>query len=92
MRNTRKEEFVLARPRLCHTRVTHSYLILGEEQVQCVDCDVPFTVRHFLLECDDFAQKGNNCFHVDKMKQLVSEIHIDAIVTFLKEINLFYKT
>ena len=39
-----------------HTRVTHSYLLLGEEQPQCVGCDAPFTVRHFLLECADFAQ------------------------------------
>ena len=26
------------------------------------------TVRHFLLECCDFAQVKNNCFHVDNMK------------------------
>ena len=24
-----------------------------EEQPQCVGCDAPFTVRHFLLECGD---------------------------------------
>ena len=28
----------------------------------------PFTIRHFLLECGDFAQERNNCFHVDNMK------------------------
>ena len=51
VRNIRKEEVVLARLRLGHTRVTHSYLLLGEEHPQCVGCDAPFTVRHFLLEC-----------------------------------------
>ena len=56
VRNIRKEEVVLARLRLGHTRVTHSYLQQGEEQPQCVGCDAPFTVRHFLLECGDFAQ------------------------------------
>ena len=55
VRNIRKEEVVLARLRLGHTRVTHSYLLQGEEQPQCVGCDAPFTVRHFLLECGDFA-------------------------------------
>ena len=63
-----KEEVVLARLRLGHTRVTHSYLLLGEEQPQCVGCDAPFTVRHFLLECGDFAQVRNNCFHVENIK------------------------
>ena len=67
--NIRKEE-VLARRCLCHTRVTHSFLLLGEEQPQCVGCKAPFTVRHFLLECGDFAQVRNICFHVDNLKQL----------------------
>ena len=49
VRNIRKE-VVLARLCLGHTRVTHSYLLLGEEQPQCVGCDTPFTVRHYLLE------------------------------------------
>ena len=78
VRNIRRE-VVLARLSLGHTRVTHSYLLLGEKQSQCVGCDAPFTVRHFLLECGDFAQVRNNCFHVDNMKQLFLDIHIDSI-------------
>ena len=31
------------------------------------------------------------CFHVDNMKQIFQDIHIDSIMTFLKEINLFNK-
>ena len=33
----------------------------------------------------------NNCFHVDNMKQLFQDIHIDSIMTFLRQINLFNK-
>ena len=68
VRNIRKEEVVLARLRLGHTRVTHSCLQLRTEQPQCVGCGAPFTLRHFFLECGDFAQVRNNCFHVEKMK------------------------
>ena len=39
----------------------------------------------------DFAQVRNNCFHVDDMKQLFQDIHIDSIMTSLKEIILFNK-
>ena len=74
-----------------HTRVTHSYLLQGEEHPQCVGCDAPFTVRHFLLECGDFAQVRNNCFHVNNMKELFQDIQIDSIMTFLRQINLFNK-
>ena len=78
VRNIRKEEVVLARLRLRHTRVTHSYFLQGEEQLHCAGCDAPFTVRHILLECGDFAQVRNNCFHVLNMKQLFKDIYIDS--------------
>ena len=81
-----RKEVVLARLCLGHTRVTHSYLLQGEEQPQCVGCDASFTEHHFLLECGDFAQVRNNCFHAGNMKQLIQDIHIDSI---MKEINLF---
>ena len=42
-------------------------------------------------ECGDFAQVRNNCFHVDNMKELFQDIHIDSIMTFLRQINLFNK-
>ena len=91
VQNIRKEEVVLARLCLGHTRVTHSYLLLGEEQPQCVGWDASFTEPHFLLECGDFAQVRNNCFHVDNMKQLFQDIHIDSIMTFSRQIDLFNK-
>ena len=90
VRNIRRE-VVLARLRLGHTRDTHSYSLQGEEQPQCVGCYAPFTVRIFLLECGDFAQVRNHCFHVDNMKELFQDIHIDSIMTFLRQINLFNK-
>ena len=90
VRNIRRE-VVLAQLPLGHTRVTHSYLLQGEEQPQCVGCDAPFTVCHFLLECSDFAQVRNNCFHDDNIKELFQDIHNDSIMTFLRQINIFNK-
>ena len=91
VRNIRREEVVLARLCLGRTRVAHSYLLQGEEQPKCVGCNATFTVRHFLLECVDFAQVRNNCFCVANMKQLFQDIHIDSSMTFLRQINLFNK-
>ena len=91
VRNIRKEEVILARLRQGHTRVTQLYLLQGEEQPQCVGCDAPFTVRHILLECGDFVQVRNICFHADNVKELIKDIHIDSIMTFLRQIHLFNK-
>ena len=44
VRNIRKEVVLPGLP-LGNTRVTHSYLLLGEEQPQCVGCDSPSTVH-----------------------------------------------
>ena len=94
VRNITKE-VVLARIHFGHTRVTHSYLLLGGEQPQCVSFDAPFTVRHFLLECGEFSQLRNSgrnrCFHFDNMNQLFQDLYIDSIMTFLKAINLVNK-
>ena len=91
VRNVRQEEVVLARLRIGHTRITHSYLLKREEPPFCFGCDTLFTVRHFLLECGDFSHIRNKYFHVDTIKQLFNDVPIDNVFLFLKEINLFNK-
>ena len=49
VRNIRLEEVVLARIRIGHTRITHSYLLNREEPPQSVGCDKPFTVAIYYL-------------------------------------------
>ena len=85
IRAVRQEEFVLARLRIGHTMITHSYLLKREEQPHCFECDVPFTVRHFLLECGDFSQIRNNYDNVDTIKQLFDDVPIDNVFLFLKD-------
>ena len=91
VRNVRQEEVVLARLRIGHTRITHSYLLKREEPPYCFGCDTLFTVRHFLLDCGDFSYIRNKYFHVDTIKQLFNDVPIDNVFLFLKEINLFNK-
>ena len=91
VQNVRQEEVVLARLRISHTRITHSYLLKREELPYCFGCDAPFTVRHILLECSDFSHIRNKYFHVDTITQLFNDVPIDNVFLFLKEINLFNK-
>ena len=50
-RSLRREEVVLTRLRIGHTRLTHSYLLKREYQPFCISCNEPFTVKHFLIDC-----------------------------------------
>ena len=47
-RSLRREEVVLTRLRIGHTRLTHSYLLKREDQPFCISCNELFTVKHFL--------------------------------------------
>ena len=91
VRNVRQEEVVLARLRIGHTRITHSYLLKREEPPYCFECDALFTIRHFLLKCGVFSRIRNKYFYVDTIKQLSNDAPIDNVFLFLKEINLFNK-
>ena len=52
----RRLQTALARLRIGHTRLTHSYLMSGEFQPYCDDCLVPLTVRHLLVGCPSLVE------------------------------------
>ena len=69
-RKSRREEIILARLRIGHTHFTHSFIRKGEPPPECVTCGCPFSVKHILLECDDYSHFRNNYFTETNMKDL----------------------
>ena len=59
---TRRNEVILCRLRIGHTRLTHGFLMNQEHQPYCGDCLVPLTVRHFMVECPNFLEDRNKYF------------------------------
>ena len=78
------EEVVLDGIRLSHTRITHSYLLLGGSSH-----NVLVVMHHLLYVTPFFSQVRNKCFHVDNMKRLVQDIHIHSIMTCFKRKESF---
>ena len=52
----RRDEILLCRLRIGHTRLTHGFLMSGQNQPYCDDCIVPLTIRHILLECPSLQE------------------------------------
>ena len=54
---TRREEAVVNRLRLAHTRLTHDYLFNGQiQRTMCVWCnDAYITVEHLLVTCAELG-------------------------------------
>ena len=90
-RTIRREEVVLARCRIGHTRYTHSFLLQREQPPECIPCAEPLSVKHILIDCVDFVPMRQKYFTVMSMKDLFDKIKPSLIFDFLKEINLFKK-
>ena len=90
-RKSRREEMVLARLRIGHTYLTHSYLLRGEPPPECISCQEPLTVKHILLHCVDFNHVRPNFFTCTDMKELFEKTDPTAVLDYIKAIGLFYK-
>ena len=82
---------VLIRLRVCHTRLTHSYLLKREDQPYCISCNEPFMVKHFLIDCFEFSHVRRQFFQINDLRYLFENVLADHILVFLKHINLFNK-
>ena len=49
----RREDVILARLRIGHSRRTHKQYLLGEDFPECIPCDCRLTIKHILIECID---------------------------------------
>ena len=86
-----KEEVTLARLRIGHTFITHSFLLKGEDWPLCTPCQEPFSVKHFLLDCTDFRFIRSRFYRVSSLKELFDTVEPVRIFSFLKEIGLYNK-
>ena len=89
--NKRKEDIILTRLRIGHTRLTHKHYLLNEDFPECIACDSPMTVKHILIECADTALTRELYFNCNDLKTLFNSVAGDTILSYLSEINLLSK-
>ena len=91
LRTNRREEIILARLRIGHSHITHSYLLKGEEEPQCIPCNAPLTVNHIFVDCVDLAPTRQRYFPVDSLTTLFDPVKFESVFNFLKEVHLYKK-
>ena len=84
-KKSRREQVVISRLRICHTRLTHSFILKQEPQPQCLTCQTTYTVKHILIECRAFAVIRKRFFKVNNLTDLFENVKIDDILSFLRE-------
>ena len=90
-RQHRREEIVITRCRIGHSRLTQSYLFEKSEQPECVFCFAPYTIQHILIDCVDLSLVRQRHFIATDMKSLFQQVCTDSIIDYLKEINVYHK-
>ena len=78
---SRKEQVILDRLRIGHTRLTHSFLLKGEPPPECTTCECQLTIQHILVDCIeyDFIRPelfGNNT----TLKDIFDNVSSDDII------------
>ena len=57
-RRCRKDEVVLCRARISRTQLTYSYILKKDPPPQCEHYQCILTVRHILVDCNNFYQES----------------------------------
>ena len=87
---SRKEEVIIHRIRIGHTRLTHSYLMERKPLPSCHFCNVAMlSIKHIMIECNKFMYVRRRHFIVASMKDLFETIPVKNILAFVKDIGIF---
>jgi len=85
----RRDETVITRLRIGHSRMTHSYLLSRESQPVCDHCKCHLMVKHMLLECPSTAVVRHKYFSSTTLKVLFSNVDARCILDFTKESSFY---
>ena len=88
---SRKDEVIIHRIRIGHTRLTHKYLMEGRPEPVCPHCGALLTVLHFMVECQHFAAIRRDIYQasVNDMRDLFQKVPLTRIIRFLRATNLY---
>ena len=89
----RKDEVILHRIRIGHTRLTHGYLMEGGRYGNpplCRFCSLTqISIKHLLLDCSRFREIRSHHFDASCMQDLFDRINPVNIIGFLLEAKLY---
>ncbi|XP_073972971.1 uncharacterized protein [Rhodnius prolixus] len=90
-RGNRREEVVLARLRIGHTRLTHGYLMNRDAAPICSSCDVPLTVKHIMLDCSRYNRSRVSSHIPGRIEDALGndQSTIDRVIKYLQDIHIY---
>ncbi|XP_074026198.1 uncharacterized protein [Leptinotarsa decemlineata] len=85
----RKQQTIVTRLRLGHTRITHSHLIDKTQEPTCEICHCPLTVKHILIECEAYSRHRKLHGFPSTLAELLKEVcNPSQLIDYLTDIGL----
>jgi len=82
----RRDSVLLNRLRIGHTRLTHSFLLSGDDIPERGTCQCPLTVKHILVECVDLNDVWNKNFVAFSIKDVFDNVKHRKLLIVLKKL------
>ena len=89
-RKSRRDQVIVSRLRIVHTRLTHSFILKQRNNNQCLTCQTPYTIKQVLIECRAFTFIRKWFFKVNHLRDLFDNIKMNDILS-LRETGLYHK-
>ena len=61
-----------------------------EEPPKCIPCNDIITVKHILIDCVDLASIRTKYFNQPTLKDLFTNVDVDRILNFIKEVGIYH--
>ena len=88
-RKSRKEETVLARIRLGHTRLTQSYHITRSPPPRCTFCRAELSIKHLMIRCRSINHIRQKYFSQNSMFEIFQNNQPIVILNFFRELKCY---
>nr|CAH7729532.1 unnamed protein product [Callosobruchus chinensis] len=90
--NCRRNQVIITRLRLGHTKATHGHLLSQEPAPYCEICNVILTVKHILLECPMLEIYRINCNIKNSISDILGPLcNVKNLINFLRTSNFINK-
>lgn len=88
----RRHQIIITRLRLGHTRATHKYLLSRTPRPECVICEQPLTVKHFMVECPLYHTNRLACNISESLENtLNNSSNVKNLIKYLQIANFYHK-
>lgn len=88
----RRDQIIITRLRIGHTKLTHEYLLNKEDPRICTECEIPLNVEHIKLKCPTFKLERKKCKIKNNLREVLNEkTQILNVIKFLEQIELRHK-